>query len=148
MRLLSLSAALLLAATALGCRHQRASEGAASIADLRGQSATARFDAIQERFAIVLLRSSSGWSARCLTGCSWREVTTICDSCEVRIDDSGIGPAKTREGTSGFAFTLRASGGGWEARSLSGTHWTGLGYTCGPFRECRARINQSGVRGI
>jgi hypothetical protein len=108
----------------------------------------ARFDAIEERFAIVLQRSESGWTARCVSGCEWRDVASICDSCEVRIDDSGIGRANTREGASQFAFTLRPNRDGWEARAVNGVHWRGLGFGCRSFGPCRARINQAGVRGI
>ena len=148
MRIASLCARLLLAAAAVGCRHQQPADRTASIAELRGQSAMARFGSIEERFAIVLQRSTTGWSARCAVGCSWREAAMICDSCEVRIDDSGIGPANIREGTSGFAFTLRPTGDGWAARGVTGVHWRGLSYGCRAFSPCRARISQSGVSGI
>lgn len=148
MRTPSFSVLVLLIAAAIGCHSQPSAEPVGSISDLRSAQTSRSRVGEKEQFAIVLERSTAGWSATCSFGCSWREVTMICDSCEVRIDDSGIRPAEARPATSMFAFSVRPAGSGWKARGLNGVHWVELGFSCNRPGVCKSRINQSGVAGI
>ena len=98
-------------------------------------------------FALTLEHSAQGWKANCDTGCAWREVSMSCGGCEVRLSSLGIDRAGTPEiSRGGFAFTLSDSAGGWQAKDVRGTRWATLSYAC-PQAVCRARIDETGVRG-
>jgi len=107
----------------------------------------AREEQTAAAFDMMLTRTSSGWSATCDTGCSWRELTVTCaDGCRLRIDAAGVTMnVRSSEAVDGFGFIV---GPGkdrtWEAQSLGGTSWKTIGWRCMTDR-CRARIDDSGV---
>ena len=101
-------------------------------------------------FVLELAHSwETGWTARCAKGCKWKELTATCADCRIRLDDSGVRPpaARDHEEPAKFAFEIQARETGWEAKGISGLKWTKLSWDCGKA-GCRARIDESGVRGL
>lgn len=99
-------------------------------------------------FAIVLERSATGWSARCETGCAWTEVSATCVGCDIRLDATGISRGyPARPATQGFEFIVSGDGQGWSARAVRGVTWVDLSWGC-TTAPCRARIDETGVRGV
>lgn len=101
-----------------------------------------------DHFALVLEHSAAGWKAHCDTGCLWSDVSMSCADCDVQLDASGIALADRRtRSASGFVFILSSAGsGGWTAQGLRGVTWRKLSWSC-PRESCRARLDETGVRG-
>lgn len=105
-------------------------------------------------FSMILTRDGRTWRATCETGCHWTAVSAHAPwylRSRVRIDDAGIYPSgTTADDTATFAFIVGPDGDrGWKARSLRGTGWTEIGFTCGTDTgTCRARLTETSVEGI
>lgn len=97
-------------------------------------------------FRIALERTSTGWAARCDSGCAWQSVTYTCrSSCAIVIDEFGVrgAPGKPSEGAA-FSFRLAPEAKGWRATDATGTAWRELAKGCA-LLPCRAVIDEHGV---
>ncbi|MGD9523438.1 MAG: hypothetical protein AB7N73_05440 [Gemmatimonadales bacterium] len=103
-------------------------------------------DVPAQLFQVSVVRTSDGWTARCDTGCAWREVAIACaNSCPIFLDANGVTADVARPQTStAFGMVIRRAGKGWEAESVTGTAWQRLGWSC-PMERCGARISEHGV---
>jgi hypothetical protein len=97
-------------------------------------------------FSMILESADAGWSARCDSGCHWREVTLSCEGqCSAIVDAYGVGsPLARRSEDTPFAFRIEHMPNGVRAHSLGGTAWMTLSWTC-VSSPCRARINENGM---
>ena len=99
-------------------------------------------------FALILERTDSEWSATCEAGCRWQTLTFECSSdCDMVLDQTGVFIGSMPEQLTGFAFSIEPTPDGWEARSLQGTRWLSLTWSCGPG-PCSARVDEGGVSSI
>lgn len=104
-------------------------------------------------FSMILTRDGRTWRATCETGCNWNAVSARkawFQSERVQVDNIGIYTGATAlDPTATFAFLISTDGpNGWKARSLRGTGWTEIGFTCGTEGPCRARLTETSVEGI
>ena len=98
-------------------------------------------------FDITVALDGERWTVDCDKGCAWTRVSYACAGpCSVVVDSRGISDARDRRNDEvAFAFQLDRTERGWSATSVTGTAWTRLAWGCGPFRECKARVDASGV---
>lgn len=97
-------------------------------------------------FRIALERTSTGWVARCDSGCAWSAVSYTCrSSCAIVIDEFGVRgvPGKPSEGAA-FSFRLEPEPKGWRATEAAGTAWREHAKGCASL-PCRAVIDEKGV---
>ena|SRR6186997_1409929 len=100
------------------------------------------------RFEILLTPTSTGYDARCQSGCHWQTLSFTCAAdCHAVIDANGVYPEATAtQGDAAFAFRFYRLPNGWRMESLGGTGWETLGWGCGTF-SCTARVTERGVSG-
>lgn len=97
-------------------------------------------------FSVSLEVRPNGWSARCDSGCTWREVSFECrTACDAIVDANGlVTAAELRPLPTTFMFIVARSGDRIEASARRGTAWSRLSWTC-DREPCRARIDGYGV---
>jgi len=119
--------------------------GLALVAGCHRPASTAAIAVPESHFSLVLEHSSSGWAARCETGCRWKEVTMTCGGCTVRLDVAGISELRAMHTKAdGFEFTVSRTSDGLKADAITGARWKSLAWNC-EEGTCRARIDETGV---
>lgn len=100
-------------------------------------------------FAVEIETMPNGWSARCDSGCNWKELAFRCaTACDAILDADGLVTVATLRSPSTFRFILRRTAEGVEAYSRGGTAWSRLSWSCtptAPTAGCRAAVNGHGV---
>lgn len=97
-------------------------------------------------FSLVLESSTTGWAARCESGCAWQRLSFGCErACAAIIDANGVATVGAqRLDSAAFRFRAERTPSGIRATSKGGTAWEKLGWSC-RLNPCRARIDASGV---
>ncbi len=98
-------------------------------------------------FELTLVRTGTGWSATCATGCAWTEVSMECaPGCQAVISESGMRTQRAPElAKDSFAFVVEPRGvGGWQAVSIRGTAWSEASVGCDETK-CRTWVDDTGV---
>jgi hypothetical protein len=100
-------------------------------------------------FSLVLESSSTGWAARCDSGCRWTQLSFNCErACGAIIDANGVVTLATqRQDSAAFRFVVEHTPTGAKATTRGGTAWQTLSWDCG-VATCRARVNENGVSGV
>jgi len=97
-------------------------------------------------FSLVLESTPTGWSARCDSGCRWRELSFKCErACKAIVDANGVAPVTaTQLASATFQFVVERTTAQVRATARTGTAWTTLGWGC-QLDRCRARVDAYGV---
>lgn len=100
-------------------------------------------------FAVEIATLPNGWSARCDSGCNWKELAFRCaTACDAILDADGLVTVAMPRSPSAFRFILRRTAEGVEAHSRGGTAWSRLSWSCSPTEpteRCRATVNGYGM---
>lgn len=101
-------------------------------------------------FSVVVETTSTGWLARCDSGCTWREVSFACaTACDAILGSTGLfSTATLPPRPTSFLFVLTRTRTGICAEARQGTLWSRLSWSCGAAtNSCRVAVDASGVRG-
>ena len=100
-------------------------------------------------FSLMLEKSATGWSARCISGCAWTHLAFNYPRHAARISFSGVSANDSPDpDTVGFAFTVQSTPTGWMVTALRGTTWQTASWQCPTSEQvCRARITDARVGG-
>lgn len=98
-------------------------------------------------FSLALASTSSGWAARCDTGCRWREAAFTCRiACDAIVDANGLRTAQAPSVEPvAFSFRVARADSGARAEASTGTAWRALSWSC-DNTPCRVRITDHGVQ--
>ena len=101
-------------------------------------------------FSVSVEATPTGWSARCDSGCTWKELAFECPTaCDALMDSNGLVTAATLpQRTASFTFFLTRTRTGFAAHARRGTTWSRLGWSCAPLNSCRVSIDAQGVCGV
>ena len=122
---------------------------AAAIATTQSSGSFAQAAVTPAAFAIELTSTPTGWSARCDSGCTWRNASFDCARvCSAVVDANGLTTrAELRTDSASFMSFVERTGSGVRAISRKGTAWSTLTWSC-LLANCRAHVDGFGVSKI